>query len=76
MIRRRPDECEPVFFDHLGEIGVLREKSDTRVYCVGIGDRGGGNDRGDVQVTVFRGGGADTNRLIRKANMHSIRVGS
>src|SRR5690349_3289842 len=46
------DESEPVLLYCRGEIGVLGEKPETGMDCIGPGDRRSGENRRDIQIAV------------------------
>ena len=72
---RRADELDVAGAADLGEVGVLRQESVTGVDGVDVGDLGGGDDAGDVEIAVGRPGGADADRLVRQADVGGIAVG-
>src|SRR5216684_5143724 len=61
-------------FADLGEIGVFREKSVTRVNGVNIGDLGSADYVRNIQITFTAAWRADTNRFISKPHMQRIAI--
>ena len=60
--------------DDFGKIRILGKKADTRMHCIGAGNAGGGDDRGDIQVGLRARGRSDTDGFIRQPYRHRIRV--
>ena len=75
-LRRGPDEDQAGVATRPGKAVVLGEKAIAGVHGVGAADRGGFDDRGDVQVGLRRQGLADMDRLIGFANMTCVLVGA
>ena len=71
----RPHENEALRFDEIGEIGVLREKSITRMNRVHAQRRRRREYPPCVQVTLLRLGTANAHRTVRHANGERIPVG-
>ena len=74
-LRRRSDERQPALAGDLGEVGVLGEEAVAGMDGVGAGDLGGGDDRGDVEVTLARRGRTDADVIIGVADMQRVAVG-
>ena len=63
----RADEGEAGFLDAFAEVGVFREKAVAGVYGLGVGDFGGGNDGGYVEVALGRRAPGRCRRIRRRA---------
>ena len=72
---RGTDKGEAVLLDGGGEIGILGQKTDAGMDRIGAGDRGGGQDRRNIEITGPRRGRADTDSLIGEPHIHRMRVG-
>ena len=59
-----PDKHETRTFAALCEIGVLRQEAVTRVNAGRVGNLSRADDRGHVEVTVYRGRRADANGFV------------
>ena len=53
----RTDECDLVLVEDIGEPRVLGQEAVARVNGVRAGDLAGGDDGGNVEIAVLRGGG-------------------
>ncbi len=71
----RADEDEAGFFDHFGEIGVLREEAVTRVDGNGTRDLGGGYDRRHIEVGFTAGRLADADGFVGQEHMFELPIG-
>src|SRR5690606_32019789 len=60
----RADAHEAGLLDPLGEVGVLGEEAVAGVDRLRVGDLGGGDDRGHVEVALPRRRGADAHRFV------------
>ena len=60
----RADEGEAGLFDALGEVGVFGEEAVAGVDGVGVGDFGGGDDGGHVEVAFGRRRGPDADGFV------------
>src|SRR5690606_16542316 len=70
----RPDEDEAGLLHPLGEIGVLAEEAVAGVDRLGVGDLGGGDDRGHVEVALRRGRRADAHRFVGHRHVLEVAV--
>jgi hypothetical protein len=59
----------------LGELGVLGEEAVAGMDGVGAGDLGGGDDARNLEVRIARGGRADADVVIGKADVQGLAVG-
>ncbi len=73
--RRRADERDVRRHADLGELGVLRQESVTRMDGVSPGDLGGGDDAGDVEVRFARRRGPDADVVIGEAHVQRFAIG-
>ena len=71
---RRPDELETTLFDPLGKIGVLAQKTISRVNGLGIRHLGGRDDGGHVQIGQRRRRGADAHGLLGQLDVLGVAV--
>ena len=69
------DEVDVVLFEDFGEARVLREEAVAGMHRVGAGDLAGGEQRGNVEVAVARGGRADAHAFVGEPHVHGILVG-
>jgi hypothetical protein len=69
------DENEAALLHPLGEVGVLRQKAISRMNGDRVGDLGGTDDGGDVQIAARRGCGADADGLVRQQYVLEFAVG-
>ena len=74
--RGRADECQAVRLHHFGEAGVLGEEAVTGMDRLSAGDRGGGQDGGDVEVAIARWRRTDADALVGQAHVHRLGVRS
>jgi hypothetical protein len=70
----RSDECYLGNFADLGERSVFRQKAVTGMNCFGVGDFGGGNNAGDIQVAIRTFGRTYANCLVGKTDGERIAV--
>ena len=75
MLGLRADEGDLVLFEDFGEPGVLRQEPVAGMDGVGAGDLAGGDDGGNVEVAVLRGGRADADALVGELDVHRLLVG-
>jgi hypothetical protein len=75
VLGARADEDESARLDFLREVGVLRKEAVARVDRLGIGDFGGADDRGDVQVARGRRRGADADRFVGELDVLGLGIG-
>ncbi len=73
--RRRADELDIRGAADLGEVGVLAEQAVAGMNGVDVGDFGGGDDGGNVEIAVGRARRADADGLIGKTNVQRVAVG-
>ena len=73
-LRPRPDELDARGFAHLGEGGVLAQEAVARVDGVHVGDFGGADDGGHVQVAARALGRPDADGLIGEAHVRTVAV--
>ncbi len=71
----RADELDVARLADFGELRRLGEEAVARMDGINVGDFGGGDDRGDVQVALRRGGGADADGLVGEAHVQRVAVG-
>ncbi len=71
----RADEGEAGTLDLLGEVGILGEEAVAGVDGAGVGHLGRADQRGDIEVGLGRGSGADAHRLIGEPHVHQFAVG-
>ncbi len=69
-----PDELDPVLVKDLGEFGVLRQKSVTRMDGICPGDFAGRDDRRNVEIAVARRRRANAHALVGETHMHGIGI--
>src|SRR5262249_8523675 len=60
---------------HLGEVGVLAQKSIAWMNGVDIGNLGGADDRRDVEITARALRRTDTDSLVGKTRVQAVAVG-
>ena len=72
---RGPMNFRPDVSQTSAKLGVLAQKSVARVNRVDVGDLGGADDRGDVQVAARALGRSDADRLVGKADVRAVAVG-
>src|SRR6476619_6211804 len=78
MIRiawRRADKGEAAALDALREISVLREKAVAGMDRLGVGDLGGGDDRGHVEVALRRGCRTDADGFVGELDVLRVAIG-
>ena len=75
MFGLRTNECDFVFFQDLGKAGVFRKKPVAGMNGVRAGDLAGRDDRGDIEIAVFRGRRPDADALIGELDVHGLLVG-
>ena len=75
-IRGRSNKDETRRFAALGKIGVLRQEAVTRVYAHGVRNFRGADDRGHVQVAVYRGRGTDAHGFVGQQHVFEVVVGT
>ena len=68
------DEGELRGLAHLGEIRTFSQKPVARVDGLGVGDLGGGNDTGHVQVTLRTFRRPDANRLVCEPDVERLPI--
>ena len=73
-LRRRSNKGNLRCLANLGEIRVLGEKSIARMYGVDVGDLGGADHVGDIQITVGAACRSYTYGFVGKAHVQSIAV--
>src|SRR3546814_9135265 len=66
MLGLGSDEDHVMRFDDLGETFVFGQEAIARMDRVGAGDLGRRDDRGDVEIAVFRRRRPDAHRLVGK----------
>jgi hypothetical protein len=69
------DPGDAVGFDDFGKARVFRQEAIARMDCIGLGDLGRRDDRGDVEIAVLGRGRPDADRMVGQADMHGISVG-
>ena len=74
-VRPGSDEDEAAFLHTLGEVGVLGQEAIARVDGDGIGDLGGADHRGTVQITLRGRRRPDAHRFIGESHRLEIAVG-
>ena len=72
---RRADELDVGGAADLGEVGVLAEQAVSGMDGVDVGDLGGGDDGGDVEVALGGAGRADADGLVGELDMQAVPVG-
>src|SRR6056297_194678 len=70
------DERQVMILDNLHETGVFRQKAIPGMDGRRAGHFAGGNDGGDRQVAVGRGGRSDADGFVCHAHMHRVGVRS
>src|SRR5262249_45070750 len=55
--------------------GILAEEAVSGMDGVHVGDFGGADDRGRIQITASALGGSDADRLVGEADMRAVTVG-
>ncbi len=70
----RADENEPAFLDPFGEICILGQKAVTGMNRDRVGDLGGRDDGGNIQVTFARGRRADAHGLVGHPHVLEVAV--
>ena len=73
--RRRPDELDVRRAANFGEVGVLTEQAVAGMDGVDVGDFRGGDDSGDIEITVRGARRADADGLVGKAHVKRVAVG-
>src|SRR5690349_3946866 len=73
--RWRSDEFDPAGFAYFSEIAAFREKSVSRVNCVGIGHFRSANNAGNIQVTIYASWWADTDCFVREPDVKGMTIG-
>ena len=71
----RANEDKARLFDLFGEIGVFGKEAVAGVDGICIGNLGGGDNGGDIQIALCRGGGTDTHGFIGKFDVEAVFVG-
>ena len=71
---RRADELDVGGAADLGEVGVLAEQAVAGMDGVDIGDLGGGDDGGDVEVALGGARRADADGLVGKLDVQAVPV--
>ena len=74
-LRLRADEDEAAVLDALGEIRVLRQEAVAGMDGHGVGDLGGADDRGHVEITARRGRWPDAHGLVREQHVLQAVIG-
>jgi hypothetical protein len=74
-VERRADEDDPRRLERAREIRVLGQKAIARMDRLGAGRAAGGEDGGDLQVALRRGGRTDAHGLIGLAHMEGVGIG-
>ena len=75
MLGLGTDPAQPVALDDFSELGVFREEAVAGVDRVGMGDFGGRDDVGHVEIGIFGSGRADADRFVGQADVHRVAVG-
>ncbi len=73
--RAGPDESEAAFLDLFGEIRVLCQEAITGMHCNCVCHLHGGDNGGDIKITVSCRSRADADRFISQTHMHQVAVG-
>ena len=71
----RADKHKARLLHLVGKIGVFGQKAVAGVNGIGAGYFGGGNDGGNMQITLRRRRGADAHRFIGELHMQAVAVG-
>ena len=72
---RRADELDVRGAADLGEVGVLAQQAVAGMDGIDVGDFGGGDDGGNVEIAVGGARRADADGLVGKANVQRVAVG-
>ena len=72
---RGADEVQTAAFTDGGKVAIFAQKTVAGVDGIGTGDFAGGDEVGDVEVGLGRGGLSDTDRLIGVIDVHRFRIG-
>ena len=72
---RRADELDVAGPAHLGEVRVLRQEAVAGVDGLDVGDLGGADEAGDVEVALRGGGRADADGLVGQGQVRRVAVG-
>jgi hypothetical protein len=75
MFRLGANERQAMFLDDVGELGVFRQKTIAGMDGFGAGDLAGGDNSGDVEIGLGRGGRADADAFIGQLDVHCLIVG-
>src|SRR5690606_34580965 len=68
------DEGDVAFLADFGKVGVFGQEPVSGVDRVGVGDFGGTDEAGDVEVTLGACGGADAKRLVGGVHVEAVAV--
>jgi hypothetical protein len=71
----RADEGKAAFLHPLGKIGIFREETVAGVDGLGVGDLGGGDDGGDVEIALVARGRADADGFVGELDVNQVAVG-
>ena len=74
-IRRRADELDVAGLADFGEVRVLREQSVAGMNGVDVGDLGGADDGGNIQIALRQLRRADADGFVGKADVQRVPVG-
>jgi hypothetical protein len=74
MLGFRADEHQPVLLHHRREIGVLGQEAVAGMDGVRAGDRGGAEDRRDIEIAVAGRRRTDAHALVGEPHMHRVGV--
>ena len=69
------DEFDVAGFADFGEVGVFRKQSIAGMDGVDVGNLGGADDHGNVEITLRQLRRANANGLVGKAHVERIAVG-
>src|SRR5690606_829259 len=69
-----PDEYEAAFLDTIGEVGILGKKAVARMYGLGIGDLGGGDQRRHAEIAVARWRRTDADGLVGQTHVLGLAI--
>ena len=71
----RADEMQVVLGKNFGKARIFRQEAVAGMHRIGAGDFAGREQRGHVEVAVFRRRRADAHALVGKPHMHGVGVG-
>ena len=73
-IRTRSDELDVAALADFGEVGILRQQAVAGMDRVDVGDFGGADDGGNVQITLRKLRRADADGFIGKTHVQRVAV--